>query len=305
VVGGGVAARVARPQQAGHRLSAAAASVIDEPHQRVVAEGLLPCRGRILLVGVRLNEHAVQVHDHLAGGVRGRRTGQLPHAFTDQGSRGADRGQGLGSCDSKGVDEAGDGRVGGHRAEHGRFGSQHGDVCEAVPAECDRDGHIQKDLSRIVHRPRTSPRRKRCRYRLVQAGLADCLDQQHPAGLRDDPAATAPDADTRVGSDTLLHLGSASDGGRNKDFDNPHSCWSEALFAYLITHRTARFMKARGLGLYQHGHRSARRTVAGFAEGPARGQPRLRPARRHLRRVRQGRPRLARRRPLADHRHQT
>jgi hypothetical protein len=33
---------------------------------------------------------------------------------------------------------------------------------------------------------------------------------------------------------------------RIKDLDNPHSCWSETLFAYLPTRRTARFMKARG-----------------------------------------------------------
>lgn len=58
--------------------------------------------------------------------------------------------------------------------------------------------------------------------------------------------AAALDADAWVGPDTLLHLGSASDGGRNKDLDNPHSCWSEALFAYLATRRTSRFMKARG-----------------------------------------------------------
>ena len=43
-----------------------------------------------------------------------------------------------------------------------------------------------------------------------------------------------------------LHLGSASDGGRNKDLDNPHSCWSEALFAYLTTRRTARFSRVAG-----------------------------------------------------------
>ncbi|MFC8248438.1 hypothetical protein, partial [Streptomyces chartreusis] len=32
----------------------------------------------------------------------------------------------------------------------------------------------------------------------------------------------------------------------NKDLDNPHSCWSEALSAFLTDCRTARFMKARG-----------------------------------------------------------
>ena len=52
--------------------------------------------------------------------------------------------------------------------------------------------------------------------------------------------------DTRVGPNTLLHLGSASDGGRNKDLDNPHCCWSEALFVWLTTRRKPGFMTARG-----------------------------------------------------------
>jgi hypothetical protein len=82
--------------------------------------------------------------------------------------------------------------------------------------------------------------------RLVQPGLADRFDQQHGTGLGHHRPATTLNADARIRPDTLLHLGSASDGGRNKDLDNPHSCWSEALFAYLTTRRTARFMKARG-----------------------------------------------------------
>ncbi|MFD6969308.1 hypothetical protein, partial [Streptomyces sp. NPDC059949] len=43
--------------------------------------------------------------------------------------------------------------------------------------------------------------------------------------------AAAVSADAWIGPDTLLHLGSASDGDRNKDLENPHSYWSEALFA--------------------------------------------------------------------------
>lgn len=69
---------------------------------------------------------------------------------------------------------------------------------------------------------------------------------QHRTGLRDDPATTALDTDMRIGPDTPLHLESASDGGGNKDLSNPHSRWSEALSAFLITSRTARLVKARG-----------------------------------------------------------
>ncbi|GHE13304.1 hypothetical protein [Streptomyces alanosinicus] len=57
-------------------------------------------------------------------------------------------------------------------------------------------------------------------------------------------AAVVLDADTGVGPDRVLHLGSASGGGRNKDPDNPHSCWPGARSAFLTACRTARFMKA-------------------------------------------------------------
>jgi hypothetical protein len=56
----------------------------------------------------------------------------------------------------------------------------------------------------------------------------------------------ALDADTRVRPATLTHLESASDRGGNRDLDNPHSRWSEALSAFLTIHRTAGLMKARG-----------------------------------------------------------
>ena len=90
-VGGGVAARVPGPQQRGDRLSGPAVSVVDEPHQRVMAEGLLPGRLRVLLVGVRDHQHSVQVHDHLAFGVRGRVTGHLPDVLAHLGAGCAER----------------------------------------------------------------------------------------------------------------------------------------------------------------------------------------------------------------------
>ena len=139
-----------------------------------------------------------------------------------------------------------DRRVGGHRPEHTRLGPQHAHVGQAVTAQCDRQGHVQQDLARIVYRPRASPWRERCRYRLVQPGLADGLDQQHAPGLGHHGPTTALNADTRVGPDTLTHLESASDRGGNRDLDNPHSRWSEALSAFLTTRRTACFMKTRG-----------------------------------------------------------
>lgn len=78
VVGGGVGARVAGPQQPHNRLAGPAAAVVDKPHQRVVSKGLLPGRGGVLLLRVRQDEDAVDVHDHLPVRVRRRLPGQPP-----------------------------------------------------------------------------------------------------------------------------------------------------------------------------------------------------------------------------------
>ncbi len=72
VIGGAVAACVARPEQADHRLPAATASVIDEGHQRMVSEGLLPGRGGVLLLGMGQPQHPVQVHGRLTDPRRAR-----------------------------------------------------------------------------------------------------------------------------------------------------------------------------------------------------------------------------------------
>jgi hypothetical protein len=69
-------------------------------------------------------------------------------------------------------------------------------IGQAVPAQRDGERDIQQDLARIVHRPALPPRLKRCRYRRIQTGLADRLRQEHRAGLRDDSATVALDADT-------------------------------------------------------------------------------------------------------------
>jgi hypothetical protein len=47
---------------------------------------------------------------------------------------GTEGGQGPDPADGEGVDEPGDGRVGGHRSEHDRLGPQHRDIGQAVPA---------------------------------------------------------------------------------------------------------------------------------------------------------------------------
>jgi hypothetical protein len=220
--------------------------VVDEREQRVMAERLLPGLGGVLLLGVREDQHSVDVHDHLAARVRGRLAGQPPHAVADVGPRPADRREGTGPGRGEGVDQAGDGRVGGHRTEHGGLGPQHRGIGQAVAAQGYGECDVQQDFARVMDRPGLAPRRQCRRYCRVQPCLAGGLDQQYSAGLRDHLATTALDADTRVRPATLTHLESASDRGGNRDLDNPHSRWSEALSAFLTIRRTASLMKARG-----------------------------------------------------------
>lgn len=125
VVGGGVAARVARPQQARARLVGALRAVVDEREQGVMSEGLLPGCGGVLLLGVGQDQDAVDVHDHLAARVRRRVIGQPPDPLAHVGPSLPHGGQVPGAGRGKRVDQPGDGRIRGHRAEHGGLGPQH------------------------------------------------------------------------------------------------------------------------------------------------------------------------------------
>lgn len=72
--------------------------------------------GGILIVGVRDDEHSVEVHDQLPARVRRLLAGQLPHPLADFGPDRPGRLKGLRPGRGEGIDEAGDRRVGGHRA---------------------------------------------------------------------------------------------------------------------------------------------------------------------------------------------
>ncbi|MFJ2590804.1 hypothetical protein [Streptomyces sp. NPDC087538] len=61
-----------------------------------------------------------------------------------------DRGQSVQSGRGEGVDESGDGRIGGHRTEHCRLGPQHPDIGQTVPTE--RDAAYQAVRRRNVAR---------------------------------------------------------------------------------------------------------------------------------------------------------
>jgi hypothetical protein len=77
VVGSGVGARVPRPEEGGDWLKTGSArSVVDEGRQRVMAIGLLSGRGRVLFVGVRNHQDAVEDDRDLAVAVQPVHAGQ-------------------------------------------------------------------------------------------------------------------------------------------------------------------------------------------------------------------------------------
>jgi hypothetical protein len=87
-IGYAIDIRVARQQQAHDGFAEPTAAVVDGPHQRVVPKGLLPGRCGALLLGVRQDEDAIQVHDHMPTRVRRRFTGQPPDTFAHFGAGG-------------------------------------------------------------------------------------------------------------------------------------------------------------------------------------------------------------------------
>jgi hypothetical protein len=93
--------------------------------------------------------------------------GQRPGVPPDFGPCGPDGLQGFLAGSGEGVDQAGDGRVGGDRAEDGGLTAQHRDVREAVPAQCDRQGDVQEGLAGIVDGARFAPRSQCLGYGLV------------------------------------------------------------------------------------------------------------------------------------------
>jgi hypothetical protein len=126
---------------------------------------------------VRQDEDAVDVHDHLPARVRRSVTGQSPDVFSHFGTGGAQRGQDPLSARRELADQPGDRGVGGHRPEHSRLGPQHAHIGQAIPAQRHRERDVQQDHARIVHSLRLAPRCRRRRYRHIQTGLADRLDQ--------------------------------------------------------------------------------------------------------------------------------
>jgi hypothetical protein len=87
VVGGGVGAGVARPQDAGQGLAGAIAAV-QEGDQRVEAEAALVGPSRALLVGVGVQQRAVHIHHQQALDVRAHPPGRCSGVGTPSAQAG-------------------------------------------------------------------------------------------------------------------------------------------------------------------------------------------------------------------------
>lgn len=165
--------------------------MVEKGRQQVMAIGLLQGRGRDLLAGVGDHEDTVEIDYDLAIGVRRVLASHRPGTITDFAACGPDGLQSVLALGGGRVDQAGDGRTGGDRAEDGRLTPQHRDVREAVPAQCDRQGDVQEGLAGIVDGPWLAPRSQRLGYGLVKAGLADRFDEQNRPVMGDDLTAVA------------------------------------------------------------------------------------------------------------------
>lgn len=94
------------------------------------------------LVGDRDREDAVDIDDDLAVSVRGVLPTQRPGAATGFGRCGPNGLLRFLAAGGESIDQAGEGRVGGDRAEDGRLTPQYRDVREAVQG--DRQGRVPK-----------------------------------------------------------------------------------------------------------------------------------------------------------------
>ena len=199
VVGGGIAGCVARPEQAGHRLCAATASVIDEPPSE---DG-----GRSSSSRSRWRPAS------RSGTAPGPRPGPRspcgnpgPHSWprsdmrTRLGPRGPYRELGLRPGHGEGIDESGDGRGGDHRSEPGGSARSILTPARQSPPRAAAKATSAGSCSDRAP-PRTSPRRQRRRHCLVRLGLTDRLDQPYGSGLGHHRMTAA--LNTWIGTDTL------------------------------------------------------------------------------------------------------
>ncbi len=213
VVDGSVAAGVAGSQQDRQRFPGAISAVVDEDTQRMETVAPLERRLGVLLVRMGRDQGGVHVDgERLLPGhavVGGMTAGKLPGTGPSSGAGRVDGPQHPRRLTCQQADQPGNGRVGSHRAEHGRLGPQQRHVGQAVTAQRERDRQIGHDFARIMGRERFTPPRQRPRQTHREPGHYRRLGEQHAAGLADHPGSATVVAGLGIHSGSL-HVESAS-----------------------------------------------------------------------------------------------
>jgi hypothetical protein len=115
-------------------------------------------RRGVFLLRVRRHQRRVEIDDQrrrrIAVVVRGVLTGQRPHPRSGLSARSLYSHQRVLGIGGQGVNQPRHGRVRSDTAEHPRLGAQQVHIGHAVPAERQRDRHIEQDLRWIMGRQR-------------------------------------------------------------------------------------------------------------------------------------------------------
>ena len=181
VIGGGVGAGVAGPQQAGQRL----AGLVEVAEQRVEAEASLVVARRPLLLGGGAEQGGVDAERDRLGpgaGVPGNPACAGPYASNRFQQARVDR-----------LDRPVGCPLGGDRPEERLLVAQHAEVGDAVPAIGDRDDQVAQDDAGIVGGATFSGGRHRRGKPGCESEPISQLDQQASPGMRDDPFGVRPD----------------------------------------------------------------------------------------------------------------
>ncbi len=216
VVGCGITPRVAGSQQPGQCFTTGDLGAVEEHQQRVMAPGLLPCRGRVLLVvGMVDGDGGIDVEVQPPAGRRGR-PGR-PRRRPGRRPRGADPRQ-MGGVDPLIDQPPHRGRGGGRTEDMFAITAPLPDTVDAVRAAGHRRRQIGEHRPRIVYPRSPIGIRQRNRYQRRQPGQAGDLPQHPHPGVRHDSVPVRGHFHPRNRCDTV-HLRSAfqpANGNREK-----------------------------------------------------------------------------------------
>jgi hypothetical protein len=201
VVGGGVRAGVAGPQETGEMLS----RFVEEAVERVEAEAALAVRAGALLAGVTLEQLRVEIERDPR-----RPHAQPPGALTRPPTRLADRGE-LRLPERR--EKSCRGRVRRDRTEQRRLLREHAQIGDTVAAVDQRRREINQHPARIMLRPPTKQPRERRRQLPLQPQPGGQLRHQRRTRPRNQTGTISRDLKRSEPAAMLHHQGASSSRG--------------------------------------------------------------------------------------------